>query len=79
MGIEGPATAGYLRTLLVALVTCGALVAVARVVKDIITFLARVMIRRWNVNDEVAAFIGTAIVVILIVTLVNGVLRLTSR
>jgi uncharacterized membrane protein len=74
MGIEGPATAGYLRTLLVALLTGGALVAVARVVKDIITFLARVMIRHWNVNDEVAAFIGTAIVVILIVTLVNGVL-----
>ena len=32
------------------------------------------MIRRWDVNDEVAMFIGTAIVVVLVITLVNGVL-----
>ncbi len=74
MGIEGPATAGYLRTLLVALITGGALVGVARIVKDVIRFLSRQMIRRWHVDDEIAVFIGTAIVVILIVTLVNGVL-----
>jgi uncharacterized membrane protein len=74
MGIEGPGTLGYLRTLVVALVTGGLLVGVARVIKDAITFLARVMIRRWDVNDEVAMFVGTAIVVVLIITLVNGVL-----
>ena len=74
MGIEGPATLDYLRTIVVALVVGGVLVSVARVVKDAIKFLARVMIRRWNVNDEVAMFIGTAIVVVLIITLVNGVL-----
>lgn len=74
MGIEGPATAGYLRTLLVALVTGGTLVAAARVVKGVVQLLARLMIRRWDVNDEVAVFIGTGIVVVLIVTLVNGVL-----
>lgn len=74
MGIEGPDTAGYMRTLLVALFTGGVLIAAARVVKDSIKGLARLMIRRWDVNDEVATFIGTAIVVILLITLVNGVL-----
>jgi uncharacterized membrane protein len=74
MGIDGPATAVYLRTVLVALVTGGALIAAARLVKDAIKALARLMIRRWHVDDEVAMFIGTAIVVVLVVTLVNGVL-----
>ncbi len=36
--------------------------------------LARVFIRRWHLHREVALFIGTAIVVVLVVTLVNGVL-----
>ncbi len=74
MGIEGPATSEYLRTLLVALMTGGLLIAVARMIKDAIGLLARIMIRRWDINDEVAMFIGTTIVVILIITLVNGVL-----
>jgi uncharacterized membrane protein len=74
MGIEGPSTTVYLRTLAVALVAGGLLVGVARVIKDAVKFLARVMIRRWHINDEVAMFIGSAIVVVLIITLVNGVL-----
>jgi len=74
MGIEGPETIGYLRSVIVALAVGGMLIAAARLVKDIIRALARVMIRRWNINDEVAMFIGTAIVVVLVVTLVNGVL-----
>ena len=36
--------------------------------------LRRVFIRRWHLHHEVALFIGTAIVVVLVVTLVNGVL-----
>ena len=51
-----------------------AVVAVSRVVLDAIRLLARILIRRWHVNDEVALFIGTAVVVVLILTLVNGVL-----
>ena len=74
MGIEGPATAIYVRTVAVALLTGGLLIAAARLVRDAVTALARLMIRRWQINDEVATFIGTAIVVILIITLVNGVL-----
>ena len=74
MGIDGPATAGYLRTLVVTLPIAAMLIAAARVVKDAIKFLARGMIRRWNLNDEIAMFVGTAIVAVLIITLVNGVL-----
>lgn len=74
MGIDGPPTVAYLRTVAVALATGGLLIAVARVVKNAATALARQMIRRWNINDEVATFIGTAIVVALIIVLVNGVL-----
>lgn len=74
MGIDGPATATYLRTIAVAVVTGGGLIAAARLIKDVIKALARLMIRRWRINDEVAMFAGTAIVVILIITLVNGVL-----
>lgn len=74
MGVEGPSTLSYMRTLLIALVVGGVLVGVSRVLLDAIKTLARYFIRRWRVNDEVALFIGTAIVVVLIVTLVNGVL-----
>ena len=74
MGTEGPATSDYLRTLPVAFVTVAVLIVTARVIRSAIARMARVMIRRWNVNDEVALFIGTAVVVVLIVTMVNGVL-----
>lgn len=74
MGVEGPQPAPYFRIVVVALVTAGVLLAVARLIKDAIKTLARLMIRRWHVDDEVAMFIGTAVVVVLIVTLVNGVL-----
>ena len=74
MGVDGPATATYLRAVGIAALTGAALIGAARLVKDFIKTLARLMIRRWHINDEVAMFVGTAIVVALIVTLVNGVL-----
>jgi uncharacterized membrane protein len=74
MGIEGPATLGYYRTLGIAVLVGGVLVGVARVLLDAIKLLARVLIRRWHVNGEVALFIGTAVVVVLLITLINGVL-----
>src|SRR5690606_2433458 len=49
-------------------------VAVARVLLDVIKTMARFFIRRWRMDDEVALFIGTAIVVVLAITLINGVL-----
>ena len=74
MGFAGPSTATYTRAVAVAVLTGAVLIAVARVFKDAVKLLARIMIRRWDINDEVAMFIGTAVVVVLIVTLVNGVL-----
>ncbi|ULE35677.1 alpha/beta hydrolase [Mycobacterium sp. IDR2000157661] len=74
MGIEGPTTLGYLRTLVVAVAVGGVCVGTARVLLDVIKTMARFFIRRWRLTDEVALFIGTAIVVVLAVTLVNGVL-----
>ncbi|OBB15886.1 hypothetical protein A5662_06300 [Mycobacteriaceae bacterium 1482268.1] len=74
MGLEGPATVGYLRTLLIAILVTGLCVSTARVIIDLIKTMARFFIRRWHLHDEVALFIGTAIVVVLAITLINGVL-----
>ena len=74
MGIEGPSTLGYLRTLIIAVLVAGVCVGVTRVLIDAIRTLARWLIRRWHLHDEVALFIGTAIIVVLIITLINGVL-----
>ena len=74
MGIEGPNTLGYLRTLIIAVLVGGVCVGAARVLLDVIKTMARFFIRRWHLHDEVALFIGTAIVVVLAITLVNGVL-----
>jgi uncharacterized membrane protein len=74
MGLEGPSTLSYLRTLIIAILVGGLCVGVARVVLDLIKTMARFFIRRWHLHDETALFIGTAIVVVLAVTLINGVL-----
>lgn len=74
MGIEGPATLGYLRTVIIALLVGGTLVGATRVLLDVIKTMARLFIRRWHLHDEVALFIGSAIVVVLAITLINGVL-----
>ena len=73
VGIEGPTTLGYLRTLIIAVLAGGACVGAARILIDLIKTMARFFIRRWRLNDEVALFIGTAIVVVLVITLINGV------
>lgn len=74
LGIQGPATLGYLRTLGVAIGVGAALVATVRVLIDTSRLLARALIRRWHLNSEIALFIGTAIVVVVLITLINGVL-----
>jgi uncharacterized membrane protein len=74
VGMEGPTTVGYLRTLIIAVVAGAVCVGVARVLLDIIKTMARFLIRRWHLHDEMALFIGTAIVVVLAITLINGVL-----
>jgi uncharacterized membrane protein len=74
MGIEGPETPAYLRTLMVSVLVGGACVGASRVLLDAVKVLARLIIRRWHLHSEVALFIGTGIVVVLLVMLVNGVL-----
>jgi uncharacterized membrane protein len=74
MGMEGPTTLGYTRTLIIAVLVGGVCVSVARVLLDLIKTMARFFIRRWHLHDEMALFIGTAIVVVLAITLINGVL-----
>ena len=74
MGIEGPATPTYLRTLMLSIVVAALLVSTSRVIIDAIRLLARMLIRRWHLNDEVALFLGTTIVVALLIALFNGVL-----
>jgi uncharacterized membrane protein len=74
MGMEGPNTLGYMRTVIIAVLVGGVCVGVARVLLDLIKTMARFLIRRWRLHDEVALFIGTAIVVVLVITLINGVL-----
>jgi uncharacterized membrane protein len=74
MGMEGPNTPGYMRTLIIAVLVGGVGVGSARVLLDLIKTMARFLIRRWRLHDEVALFIGTAIVVVLVITLINGVL-----
>jgi uncharacterized membrane protein len=74
MGMEGPNTLGYMRTLIIAVLVGGACVGVARVLLDLIKTMARFLIRRWHLHDEMALFIGTAIVVVVAITLINGVM-----
>jgi len=74
MGIQGPSTLGYLRTLIVAVAVGALVVSTFRVLIDTVKLLARMLIRRWHLHDEVALFIGTTIVVALLIMLFNGVL-----
>ncbi|MBY0442799.1 MAG: alpha/beta hydrolase [Mycobacteriaceae bacterium] len=73
MGIAGPSTSSYLRTLIVAVAVGGLFVTAARVILDAIKLVARMLIRRWHLHDETALFIGTAIVVTVLVMVFNGV------
>ena len=43
-------------------------------VLDAIKLLGAALIRRWHLHQEVALVIGTAIVVVVLITLINGVL-----
>ena len=74
MGMEGPNTLGYMRTLIIAVLVGSVCVGAARVLLDMIKTMARYFIRRWHLHDETALFIGSAIVVVLAITLINGVL-----
>lgn len=74
MGIEGPDTPAYLRTLGISVLVGGLCVGMSRVFLDAAKLLARLFIRRWHLHHEVALFIGASIMVVVLIMLINGVL-----
>lgn len=73
MGMAGTTTPAYLRTGLLSLAVGAAAVAVYRTVREIILFLAR-MLNRWvRVPRELAPAAGFLVLVVLAVTIFNGV------
>lgn len=74
VGLPGPETSGYLRVLVAAVLVGGLCIVVSRVMLGIIKTLAGWLIRRWRLSDEMALLTGTAAIVVLLITLINGVL-----
>ena len=62
IGRDGPRevrqTLGYLRTLVAAVLVGGVCVSTARVLNDVVKFLARKFIRRWHLHQETAMFLS---------------------
>lgn len=73
MGMAGTTTPAYLRTGLLSLAVGAAAVAVYRTVREIIRFLARVLNRWVRVPRELAPAAGFLVLVVLAVTIFNGV------
>ncbi|MEU6828628.1 alpha/beta hydrolase [Nocardia beijingensis] len=73
MGMAGTTTPAYLRTGLLSLAVGAAAVAVYRTVREIILFLARLLNRWVRVPRELAPAAGFLVLVVLAVTIFNGV------
>ncbi|WP_249645436.1 alpha/beta hydrolase [Nocardia sputi] len=73
MGMEGTTTPAYLRTGLLSLLVGAAVVAVYRTLREIILFLARLLNRWVRVPQELAPAAGFLVLVVLAVTIFNGV------
>ncbi|WP_109525220.1 MULTISPECIES: alpha/beta hydrolase [Nocardia] len=73
MGMAGTDTAAYLRTGLLSLAVGVAVVAVYRTVRETVLYLAR-QLKRWvRIPGELAPTVGLLLLVVLAVTLFNGV------
>jgi uncharacterized membrane protein len=73
MGMEGTTTPAYLRTGLLSLLVGAAVVAGYRTLREIILFLARLLNRWVRVPRELAPAAGFLVLVVLAVTIFNGV------
>ncbi|MGV9724323.1 alpha/beta hydrolase [Nocardia beijingensis] len=73
MGMAGTTTPAYLRTGLLSLAVGAAAVAVYRTVREIILFLGRLLNRWVRVPRELAPAAGFLVLVVLAVTIFNGV------
>ncbi|MFD0361651.1 alpha/beta hydrolase [Nocardia sp. GCM10030253] len=73
MDMEGTTTPAYLRTGLLSVAVGAAMVAVYRTLREIILFLARQLNRWVRVPRELAPTAGFLVLVLLVVTIFNGV------
>lgn len=73
MGMTGTTTQAYLRTGLLSLLVGAAVVAVYRTVRELVLFVARQLNRWVRVPRELAPAVGALVLVVLTVTLFNGV------
>lgn len=73
MGMEGTTTPAYLRTGLLSVGVGVAVVAVYRTLRVTVLFLARQLNRYVRIPRELAPYAGTLLLVLLLVTLYNGV------
>ncbi|WP_280444917.1 alpha/beta hydrolase [Nocardia brasiliensis] len=73
MGMEGTTTPAYLRTGLLSVAVGAAVVAAYRTVRETILFLARLLNRWVRVPRELAPAAGFLVLVVLTVTIFNGV------
>ncbi|WP_024794234.1 alpha/beta hydrolase [Tomitella biformata] len=74
MESEGTTTTGYIRTGLVTLLVAAVVLTIARVLRDLVRWVAQGINRFTKVPQPVATTFGAAIVAVLFVMLVNGVL-----
>lgn len=74
MEAEGTTTTGYTRTGLVTVLVAALVLTIARVLRDLVRWVARGINRFAKVPQPVATTFGAAIVAVLFVMLVNGVL-----
>ncbi|MGB6182119.1 MAG: alpha/beta-hydrolase family protein [Rhodococcus sp. (in: high G+C Gram-positive bacteria)] len=74
MGAEGLTSTGFIRTGIISIAVCAALIATWRVIRDIRRFIVRSILRMIRLPQWVANLIGFALVVTVLITLVQGVL-----
>lgn len=74
MESEGTTTSGYIRTGLITVAVAALVLTIARVLRDLVRWVARGINRFTKVPQPVATTFGAAIVAVLFVMLVNGVL-----
>lgn len=74
MHAEGTTTPGYIRTLGLSMLVAAAIISVWRVLRDLVRWIARQLIRRLRMPRAAASSIGVLVVVVLIFMLIDGVL-----
>ncbi|RVW00707.1 alpha/beta hydrolase [Rhodococcus xishaensis] len=74
MNAEGTTTTGYIRTLGLSMLVAAALIAVWRVLRDLVRWVARQLNRWLKIPSPAASAAGFAVVLVLVFMLVDGIL-----